>query len=152
MSDETLALPGDALREGVVDALRSALGADLHARIGETDVAPGAHRDRLKNAVDRAIALARKVASDGDSEAEARRATSVLYHVATAVTLAWEAQQTYERRGDARRLLFSRLVLDHRLSAPDPFDLQSGAREAAFADALLSDAPVSQTRAAELLA
>ena len=29
MSDETLALPGDALREGVVDALRSALGADL---------------------------------------------------------------------------------------------------------------------------
>jgi len=43
-------------------------------------------------------------------------------------------------------------VLDHRLSAPDPFDLQTGAREAAFADALLSEAPVSRARAAELLA
>ena len=29
MSDDTLALPGDALREGVVSALRDALGADL---------------------------------------------------------------------------------------------------------------------------
>ena len=94
----------------------------------------------------------RRVAGEGDNEAEARRATSVLYHVATAVTLAWEAQQTHERRGDARRLLFSRLVLDHRLSSPDPFDVQTGAREAAFADALLSDAPVSRARAAELLA
>ena len=130
----------------------SALAADLHARVGETTVAPQAHRDRLKHAIDRAIALAQKVAGDGDNEAEARRATSVLYHVATAVTLAWEAQQTHERRGDARRLLFSRLVLDHRLSAPDPFDVQTGARETAFADSLLSDAPVSQARAAELLA
>jgi len=37
-----------------------------------------------------AIAFAREVAGRMDNEAEARRATSLLYHVASAVTFAWE--------------------------------------------------------------
>ena len=72
--------------------------------------------------------------------------------LASAVSLAWEAGQTYERRGDARRLLLSKLVLDHRLSASDPFALQTSARDAAIADALLSDAPASKAKAEELIA
>lgn len=129
----------------------SVLAADLHARISDSPHATVEWRDTLKRAVDRAIALAQTVAADGRNEAEARRATSVLYHVSSAVTLAWEGSKTYERRGDARRILLSRLVFDHRLSARDPFELQNDAREAAIADLVLSDAPVSARMAAELL-
>ncbi len=129
-----------------------ALAADLHARLDETSVAPQAYRDRLRVAVDRSIALAQEVARKADNEAEARRATSLLYHVSSAVTLAWEANQTHERRGDARRLLYSRLVMDHRLAAPDPFALQTGARDAAIADALLGDRAMSGKDVAELVA
>ncbi|MFO1114148.1 MAG: acyl-CoA dehydrogenase family protein [Beijerinckiaceae bacterium] len=129
-----------------------ALAADLHARLDETAIAPQAYRDRLRKAVDASIALAQEVARHGDNEAEARRATSLLYHVSSAVTLAWEAHLTHERRGDARRLLYSRLVMDHRLSAPDPFALQTGARDAAIADALLSERAMPAKDVAELVA
>ena len=36
-----------------------------------------------------------------DNEAEARRATSLLYHVASAVSLAWEGGRIHDIRGDA---------------------------------------------------
>ena len=35
--------------------------------------------------------------------------------------LAWEGARIHERRGDARRMLLSRLVVDHKLRATDPF-------------------------------
>ncbi len=129
----------------------SALAADLHARISDMPHVPADWRDRLKNAVDRAIALAQKVAGEGRNETEARRATSVLYHVSSAVTLAWEGSKTFERRADARRMLLSRLVFDHRLSARDPFALQHDAREDRLADLLLDEAPVAREAAAEIL-
>src|ERR1700743_1189796 len=59
----------------------AALAADLHARLDDATGVAQAWRDRLRGLVDRAIALARAVASRAESEAEARRATSVLYHV-----------------------------------------------------------------------
>src|SRR5258705_306891 len=52
-----------------------------------------------------------------DNEGDARRATSLLYHVASAVALAWEGGRIHEMRGDARRLLLSRMVIDHRVLA-----------------------------------
>ena len=55
--------------------------------------------------------------------------------------LAWEGVRIHQRRGDARRLLLSRLVLDHRLGRSDAFSREAG-DEAAIAAALLGDAPV----------
>jgi hypothetical protein len=125
----------------------AALGADLHARLSDSAGIPPAWRDRLRALVDRAVAFAQAVAGDPASESEARRATTALYHVASAVMLAFEAVRIHERRGDARRLLLSRLVLDHRLDRPDAFATGPD-DEAAIADLLLGDAAVPLARAA----
>src|SRR6478736_5893422 len=112
----------DALRRAVGrHGAESALAADLHARLDDSPSVPQAWRDRLRGLADRAIGFAREVAARSDNEADSRRATSVLYHVASAVQLAWESQRIHARRGDARRLLLSRMVIDHRVAAHDPF-------------------------------
>jgi hypothetical protein len=105
----------------------------------------------LRSFADRALQFARKVASGGENETEARRATSLLYHVASAVALAWEAARIHETRGDARRLLLSRLVVDHRLSGGDPFRLADDGRQRAMTDLLLGDGTVGMTEASELV-
>jgi alkylation response protein AidB-like acyl-CoA dehydrogenase len=99
----------------------AALGADLHARIDDMPGVPPAWRDRLRGLTDKAIGFAREVVARSENEAEARRATSTLYHVASAVAFAWEGSRIHALRGDARRLLLSRLVVDHRLTPQDPF-------------------------------
>ena len=129
----------------------AALLADLHTRIDETPSAPPVFRQRLRNATDKAIALARAVAASDANEAQSRRATSVLYHAASAVILAWEGEQILARRGDGRRFLLSRLVLDHRLATCDPFAVDDGRFEARAAEVLLGEAPVSGPQMAEVL-
>lgn len=129
----------------------SALAADLHARIAETAQLPKRFADRLKRTVDQAIAFAAETAREGASEADARRATSLLYHVASAVTLAWEAGHVHTRRGDARRLLWSHLVLEHRLAANDPFAREAGRREEAITSLLLGDAAAGMAAVGELV-
>ncbi|MFY9957364.1 acyl-CoA dehydrogenase family protein [Bradyrhizobium sp.] len=129
----------------------SALAADLHARLDDSAAVPQAWRDRLRGLTDRTIGFAREVASRADNEAEARRATSLLYHVASAVALAWEGGRIHERRGDARRLLLSRLVVDHRISAGDPFRLTENATQAAIASHLLGERPVGIVEVGELV-
>ena len=98
----------------------AALLAELHAKL---DDVPTAWADRLRGLVDRAISFARQVAGDAAHEGDARKATSTLYHVASAVTLAWEGTHIHAACGDARRLLLSRMVVDQRLTAADPFGL-----------------------------
>ena len=93
----------------------------------------------------------REVASRADNEAEARRATSLLYHVASAVSLCWEAGRIDGMRGDARRLLLSRLVIDHRLSAHDPFRLTENATQEAIANHLLGERAVGMAEVGELV-
>ncbi len=138
---------GRAVRRHGAEA---ALADDLHARISAAAVVPQAYRERLKRLVDQAIGFARSVAENDAAEADARRATSALYHVASAVSLAWEAAQVHDRRGDARRLLLSRLVLDHRLAVGGPFAPMAGATEDRIAGLLLSGRPVSIAEAAEI--
>jgi hypothetical protein len=143
----------DALTRAVGrHSAEAALAADLHARLDDSSAVPVSFRDRLRRNVDGAIAFARQVAKDNANEADARRATSVLYHAASAVYLAWEADRIHQRRGDARRLLLSRLVLDHRLAARDPFALEAGRGEDRIADLLLGDAPAPMREVAELVA
>ncbi len=142
----------DALTRAVGrHSAEAALSADLHARLDDSGAIPARFRDRLRKNVDAAIAFAQRVAKDAANEADARRATSVLYHAASAVYLAWEADRLHQRRGDARRLLLSRLVLDHRLAARDPFALEAGRTEERMADLLLGDAPVPMRDVAELV-
>jgi acyl-CoA dehydrogenase len=143
----------DALKRAVGrHGADNALAADLHARLDDSAAVPQGWRDRLHGLTNRAIGFAREVASRTENEAEARRAASLLYHVASAVALAWEAQRIYERRGDARRLLLSRLVVDHRISPGDPFRLTENATQAAIADHLLGERPLGIVEVGELLA
>lgn len=130
----------------------AALGAELHTRIDDTSGVPQGWRDRLHTLTDKAISFAREVAGKSGNEAEARRATSALYHVASAVTFAWEGSRIHAIRGDARRLLLSRLVVDHRLTAQDPFAVLSDGRDEAIAGWLLGDRPLAMAGAADLLA
>src|SRR6202522_140751 len=143
-----------------IDALTRAVGrhsadaalvADLHARINDSPSIPNVFRDRLRALADRAIEFARKVAGCTDHEAEARRATSLLYHVASAVALAWEAGRIHQMRGDARRLLLSRMVIDHRVQANDPFHLTENARQRAMTEHLLGERAVGMAEIGDLL-
>ena len=129
----------------------SALSADLHVRLDDNGMVPQAFRDRLRGLVDRAIGFAREVASRADNEAEARRATSLLYHVASAVALTWESGRIDAMRGDARRLLLARLVIDHRLNANDPFRLTENATQDAIANHLLGQRAVGMAEVGELV-
>jgi acyl-CoA dehydrogenase len=142
----------DALKRAVGrHGAESALAADLHARLGESVTVPQAWRDRLRSLVDRAIGFAREVASRADNEGDARRATTSLYHVASAVTLAWEGARIDAMRGDARRLLLSRLVLDHRLSMSDPFRLTENAAQGPIASLVLGERSAGMAEVGELL-
>src|SRR4051794_3704759 len=129
----------------------AALAADLHARLDDSANVPRAWRSRLRDLTDRAIGFAREVTDRTDNEAEARRATSLLYHIASAVALAWEGGRIHEMRGDARRLLLSRMVIDHRLSAHDPFRLTENAVQREIAGHLLGERPVGIAEVGELL-
>ncbi|HZD24914.1 MAG TPA: DNA alkylation response protein, partial [Alphaproteobacteria bacterium] len=86
-----------------------------------------------------------------EAEAAARQATGALYHAATAALLAWEGAQVHARRGDARRLLLSSLVVEHRLTPRDPYAAGDTAREDRISKLLLDDAPVPLDEAATLL-
>jgi hypothetical protein len=142
----------DALKRAVGrHGAESALAADLHARLDDSPEVPQAWRDKLHGLIDRAVGFAREVAAHGDNEAESRRATSLLYHVASAVQLAWEAQRIHARRGDARRLLLSRLVVDHRATPNDPFRLAENKSQGAIAALLLGDRSAGMAEVGELL-
>jgi acyl-CoA dehydrogenase len=130
----------------------AALAADLHARLDDSIGVPQAWRDRLRDLTDRAVGFAREVAGRLENEAEARRATSLLYHVASAVALAWEGGRIHDMRGDGRRLLLSRLVIDHRVMTRDPFLLAENAVQRALADHLLGEGAVGMAEVGELLA
>ena len=142
----------DALKRAVGrHGAESALAADLHARLDDSAEVPQAWRDRLRGLADRAVGFAREVAAHSDNEAESRRATSLLYHVASAVQLAWEAQRIHARRGDARRLLLSRLVIDQRVTPSDPFRMAENKSQAAIAALLLGDRSAGMAEVGELL-
>lgn len=129
----------------------AALAADLHARLDDSANVPQAWRDRLHEMADRAVGFAREVASRSDNEGDARHATSLLYQVASAVALAWEGGRIHDMRGDARRLLLSRMVIDHRVSPSDPFRLAETATQRKITDHLLGERSVGMAEVGELL-
>ncbi len=110
---------------------------------------PAAFITRLETALTRAVAFAERVAGEPAAEPQARRASSALYHAASAVLLAWEG--TRDGAG-ARRALIARFVLEHRLAPKDPLEADGAAWEDEAITLLLDDAPVPLARAAAMLA
>jgi len=54
-------------------------------------------------------------------------------------------------RGDARRLLLSRMVIDHRLPTSDPFRLTENPAQRAITDHLLGERDAGMAEVGELL-
>jgi hypothetical protein len=95
------------------------------------------------------MGLAETVARNPQSEPLSRKAATALYNAVSAVLLAHEGVQDAR---DARRLLLSRMVLQHRLSAHDPLGDEEAAWERPAIDLLLADAPVPLAQAQALVA
>ena len=75
----------------------------------------------------------------------------MLYHVASAVAMTWEAHRIHARRGDARRLLMAKLVIEHRLHQPDPFAVVESEAQKAIVTHLLGERDVSMDEAGRLV-
>jgi hypothetical protein len=109
---------------------------------------PAAFRDRLRLALDRALVLAERVAAEPPLEQSARQAASALYHVTSSILMTWEAAQPGR---DARRALYAKFVLEHRLSAQDPLEPHDGDWERAAAEFVFSQRQVALPEIAGLL-
>jgi hypothetical protein len=116
--------------------------------LDEATLVPAAFRDRLRLALDRTLAFAERVAAEPLLEANARQAASGLYHIASAILMTSEATQP---GADARRALYARLVLEHRLSAKDPLEPRTGDWERNAAEILFSERQVALPEVAGLL-
>jgi acyl-CoA dehydrogenase len=90
------------------------LQAHASALLDEAALAPGFDQS-LRESLTRAATLARQAAAAGGDRL-ARQAASGLYHVTSAIAMAWEAQRT----GSADRLRWAQLVLQHRVLPRDP--------------------------------
>lgn len=129
----------DVVRRAVTKAkAHDVLQAVLEEKLVEAEL-PTAFRQRLARALDRSFKFIVEVARNPAGEHMARQASSGLYNAASAVVLAWEGAQP---RGDARKLLVSRLVLEHRVEAADPLRPPNGDWEQAAYSLLLDDVEV----------
>jgi hypothetical protein len=126
-----------------------ALAAALSKLLDEATAIPAAFRDRLRITLGRAVSFAERVAAAPALEANARQAASALYHATSAALMGWEASRP---NVDARRALWARLILDHRLSAKDPLELAADDWEGAAAELIFSDRCVSLAEVGGLLA
>jgi alkylation response protein AidB-like acyl-CoA dehydrogenase len=127
------------------------LSAALKTKYEASGALPGQYKGLLGATLDRVERFAEAVASDPKHEKRSRMAAGALYHATTAALLAWEGATLGAQGGDARRLLLSRLVIEHRLAAQDPLSLNESNWEQEAMDLLLDDAPVPLAKATALL-
>ncbi len=124
------------------------LEAALEKLLDQATAIPAAFRNRLRATLDRTLIFAERVAAEPALEESARQAASGLYHITSAILMMWEAARP---GADARRALYARLVLDHRLSAQDPLEPHGGDWEGDAAEILLSDRSVAIAEVSRLL-
>jgi hypothetical protein len=141
-----------------IDAVRRAIGrngcqgayeAALLDRLERCPELPTTLREELRGGLRDAIALSED--SDTADELWVRQAATALYHASSAILLAWEGCETARLRGDARRILWARLALDHRLYARGPLTRSDRVKERAIAAALLGGVRLSLAQVAPLL-
>jgi alkylation response protein AidB-like acyl-CoA dehydrogenase len=136
------------------DAIRRAVGREraaeafAEALVASLADAPLAAAAPAAEAMRRAAAFAEDAV---DEPALHRQAASALYRAACACLFVAEGAAIHAARGDARRMLLSRLTLDHQLASRDPMARGDMATEAAIADALLGEEPVAMDAALRLL-
>ncbi len=141
----------DAVQRAVGKArAHEALRDDLAERL-DTAGLPGQFRTRLQGAIADALRLAEEVAAHPENERFCRMAAGRLYHATTAALLASEGARLGTAGGDARRLLLSRFVVEHRLREQTWASLEAQRWEDEAIDLLFGDAPVPLARAASLL-
>lgn len=128
------------------------LSAALKAKYEPSGALPGQYKGLLGATLDQVERFVEAVAADPRQEKRSRLAAGALYHATTAALLAWEGATLGAEGGDARRLLLSRLVIEHRLAPQDPLSLGEQAWEEAAINLLLDDAPVPLAKAAALVA
>ncbi len=138
----------DVIRAIRREAALPVLQAHLLGLLGDTPWQPQAGAV-ARAVLARGIALAQRTAdaTGGQSDAAARTAASALYHLSSAIAMAWEAG----RCGSARRMRIAQLVIRHRLLPQDPL---AGADKGSDADpawlaALLE--PDGQAEAVEMV-
>ncbi|KWR78120.1 MULTISPECIES: acyl-CoA dehydrogenase family protein [Pseudomonas] len=105
---------------------------------------PDASRTRFEALLERSVVLMADVAEARQDE-QVRQAGSALYHIASAIFMAWEAGR---QARDRRRLALAHLVLQHKLLPRDPLGLQAGAPLLAR---LLDEGEMSLDEAMQLL-
>ena len=138
----------DVVRRAVSKAkAHEVLRALLKDKLAEANL-PDQYRQRLANALDKSFQFIAAVARDPAREHMARQASSGLYNAASAVVLAWEGAHP---QGDARKLLVSRLVLEHRVEPVDPLSPADGDWEHSTYSTLLDGAPVNLADVNDLL-
>ena len=128
------------------------LSAALKAKYEPSGALPGQYKGLLGATLDRVERFVEAVATDPKQEKRSRLAAGALYHATTAALLAWEGATLGAQGGDARRLLLSRLVIEHRLAPQDPLSLGEQGWEEEAINLLLDDAPVPLARATALVA
>jgi acyl-CoA dehydrogenase len=128
-----------------------ALRDDLAERLEQSPGLPGQFRTRLDRAISGAFQFAADVAAHAENERFCRVAAGKLYHATTAALFVSEGLRLSTSRGDARRLLLARFVLEHRLEGPRSLSLEAQRWEVEAADLLLAEARVPLARASALL-
>ena len=128
-----------------------ALGSALQDRLDDCDALGGQYRGELSGMAGRAVSFAAQIAAKPEHEPLARQASNALYHAMSAVLMALEGAVLSANGGDARRMLLSRMVIEHHLSARDPLSVGDFSLEPQFADLLLDDRPVTHDQAVRLL-
>src|SRR5712672_1178804 len=121
----------------------------LRKLLDEATLVPAAFRNRLRSALDRALAFAERVAAEPALEENARQVASSLYHITSAILMVWEAGQP---GADARRALYARFALEHRLTAQDPLGPRYGEWERKAEELVFSARQVAIAEVTGLLA
>jgi len=124
------------------------LGAALVKLLDESASIPPSFRDRLRATLDRTLAFAERVAAEPALEETARLAASSLYHITSGILMTWEASRPGT---DARRALYARFVLEHRLSVQDPLEPQISDWEREAAEIIFSERKAEVTEIIRLL-
>ena len=141
-----------------IDAIRRAINrnsclppliAELQEKLEDVSSTVPSLAQELRERLDKTEQVAMQVA-DSDEETRFRSITTTLYHICSAILMAWEGVRIERRNGDASRLLWSRLALDHKVAARDP--LNPAPERLALCDCLLNEEQVELARAYKLVA
>ena len=103
-------------------------------------------RHLLQTLLNKAVESADALAQDPAGEHDARRIASGLYHITSAILMAWEASQIV---GDKRRLALAWLVVRHKLLPSDPLSVNQASPETLTT--LLDETPMTDEQVTALV-